>query len=64
MSIQPLVISPKDNPMQIDKTRFKPFKEQKKEYNEDPSHVVVNVQRSMIHIQFMQSSLPIHNQRS
>jgi len=30
MSTQPLVISPKDNPMQIDKTRFKPFKEQKK----------------------------------
>jgi hypothetical protein len=30
MLAQPLTTSPRDNPMQIDKTRFKPFMEQEK----------------------------------
>jgi len=31
MSAQPLVTSPKDDPMHINKTRFKPFTEQEKQ---------------------------------
>jgi hypothetical protein len=49
MLAQPLATSPKDDPMQINKTRFKPFMEQEKQsqctnnlclYCEELGHVV------------------------
>jgi hypothetical protein len=49
MSTQPLATLPKDNPMNIDNTRFKPFMKQEKQcqrtnnlylYRGKPNHVV------------------------
>jgi hypothetical protein len=68
ISTKPLVTLPKDDPMHIDKTRFKPLMEQENNANiqtifvcivENKMMLFVSVQRNMAHMHHA----PIHNQR-
>jgi hypothetical protein len=71
MITQPLATSPKDDPMHIDKTRFKPLIEQEKQRRhtnliyvcivENQVMLLVNVQRSVDHMQHALTQLLIHN---